>query len=77
MLYDVIHCVALACFLMGFTARAVYRISPFRVLAQSTKMRIGVCSEELCFANPAVGTFIGLGNGFPIQRGGSIHQKVV
>lgn len=52
-------------------------IIPFRVRAQSQKMRVGVCSEELCFANPLTGTFIGLGNGLPIQRGGSIHQKAI
>jgi hypothetical protein len=52
------------------------RMTPLRVRMQSMKMRLGLCSEELCFNHPALGTFFALGNGVPIQRGGSIHQKV-
>lgn len=40
-------------------------------------MRKGVCSEELCFGNAALSTFFSLGNGIPIQRGGTIHQRSI
>lgn len=40
-------------------------------------MRWSMCSEELCFFNPAVGAFMGAGRVLPVKRGGSVFQKVL
>ena len=50
-------------------------ILPTSVNLAPHRMRWGICTEEICFSNPAVGAFFGMGRALPIQRGGSIHQK--
>lgn len=50
-------------------------IVPMSVLMDPRKMRWTVCTEEICFDDPKIGAFFGLGKGIPILRGGSIHQK--
>ena len=52
-------------------------VVPRAVLLKPLKLRVGVCSEELCFKNSIFSTLISLTNGWPIQRGGSIHQKAI
>ena len=50
---------------------------PYSVLWRPNTMRWSMCSEELCFFHPAVGTFMGAGRVLPVRRGGSIFQKVL
>ena len=41
------------------------------------RMRWGICTEEICFPSPGVGSFFAAGKALPIQRGGSMHQKAM
>lgn len=52
-------------------------ILPADVRWSASKMRWGVCTEEICFSSPGVASFMGMGKALPIQRGGSIHQKAM
>lgn len=41
-------------------------------------LRVGLCSQEYCFAGPAiVNAFFGTGKSLPIWRGGGISQKLL
>jgi monolysocardiolipin acyltransferase len=53
----------------------VSAILPWGARVSHRRMRWGICTEEICFANPGLGSFFAAGKALPIQRGGSIHQK--
>lgn len=49
-------------------------ISPPDVAFVPSRMRWGVCSEELCFSSGVLSAFFGSGKVFPIQRGAGVDQ---
>jgi monolysocardiolipin acyltransferase len=46
-------------------------------LTTSANQRWSLCSQEVCFKNPALGTFFTAGKVMPIKRGAGINQKLL
>lgn len=53
------------------------RIMPVETWVDNHKSMWHFCTEEQCFLNEAMGTYVGLGKVVPILRGASIYQGPV
>jgi 1-acyl-sn-glycerol-3-phosphate acyltransferase len=42
-----------------------------------SRMRWGICTEEVCFKYEGLASYFSLGKAVPVQRGGGLHQKGV
>ena len=42
-----------------------------------SRMRWGICTEEVCFKHEGLASYFSLGKAVPVQRGGGLHQKGV
>jgi monolysocardiolipin acyltransferase len=50
---------------------------PFDLAMDPSKLRWTLCSQEICFKNPAVAALLGAGNVLPIRRGGGVDQPLL